>query len=148
MKTLNNITSQNGIWFRAVEREDGLVAEFGKQLLSRNGYFLLKEILLVPQDEKTISTRFLEQVGHRSVEELVTIFDGSRPIHKDHSILVKQKILNHFFVGLHFLEANWNYSVTYPVPKDGPVISTVVGSYYAMRMLYDKGWRDRQFLCA
>ena len=148
MKTLNNITSQNGVWFRAIEREDGLIAEFSQQLLSHNENYLLKEILLVPQDEKTISTSFLAGVGYRSVEELVAMFDGSRPLHKDHSILVKQKILNHFFVGLHFLEANWNYSVTYPVPKDGPVISTVVGSYYAMRKMYDKGWRDTQFLCA
>lgn len=137
MKMLEHFDQHNGVWIRAVQKEDTDVARLSQQLVT--GQCQLYDVWLMPEHDPAFTTAFLEKSCFNSVEHLLRLYQVERSPAPMHATGKEHVLVTEFAVNLHPRDAVFDFSVV-RTPY-GPVISAVFGSRKAMGHVYEKGYR-------
>lgn len=139
MKTIQQFDEHNSVWLSAVLKDNTEVAKLSN-LMSRPG-FQLYEVWLVDENGELLSLELLQKICFNSIEELSNYYSPEKSADPLHAAGRELDLVHEFSINLHVSDACFHHSVVNTA--HGPVASIVFGSFKAMKLMYERGLRER-----
>jgi hypothetical protein len=140
MKIIPRFDQINGAWLKAVQQSNTPVAELSGRLVT--GQCQLYEAWLTPENEPVLSPAFLTQACCDTPEDLLEYYEVDHSPYPLHVVGREHDLATEIGINLSPRETSFHFSVLRT--QQGPVISVVFGSCRAMRMVYERGLRERK----
>jgi len=147
VKTLSRFDQHNSVYLRAVLQEGTLIGDLNSRLL----HVSLCEVFLLPENEESITKKFLRAAGFDSVEEIMSFYDPASSLYPRHAVCRQYDLLNEFTLNWRLEDTAWHYSVVKLAagPDDqSSVISVIFGKKSALRQAREMGRLQPQEVAA